>query len=138
MSSVSSSDSNCASFLSSEPSLRGSDGLPADSVFFEITEAARDQLRLHAATSAETWTCDYAVNVLFPVEPHITSDTENPIWHPCLPTIRNEGTSSTQVLLPSPIRCECLHATMTHNAPIYLLVHATNQDLLTLESLWRL
>jgi hypothetical protein len=67
MSSVSSSDSNCASSSSSEPSLLGSDGLPAESVFFEITEDDRDRLRLHAATSEATWTRDYAVNMCFPV-----------------------------------------------------------------------
>ena len=39
MSSVLSSATDYASTSSSDPSLRGSDGLPADSVFFEMTEA---------------------------------------------------------------------------------------------------
>jgi hypothetical protein len=42
MSSVSSSDSNCASSSSSEPSLRENNGLPVASVFFEVTEDDRD------------------------------------------------------------------------------------------------
>ena len=65
MSSVLSSDSNCALFSSSEPSLRGNDGLPATSVTFEVTEDDYDQLRLHEHRSVETWTHNHTVDAHF-------------------------------------------------------------------------
>ena len=65
ISSVLSSDSNCASFSSSEPSLRGDDGLPTTSVIFEATEDDYDRLRLHERHSAETWTHDHTVDAHF-------------------------------------------------------------------------
>jgi hypothetical protein len=56
MSSVSSSATDCASSLSSNPSTRGIDGLPSDSIRFWNSEAFREQLRQHTVSSAETWT----------------------------------------------------------------------------------
>jgi hypothetical protein len=56
MASVSSSATDCASLSSSDPSIRGIDGLPADSIRFWNSEAFHEQLRQHTVASAETWT----------------------------------------------------------------------------------